>query len=121
MTNKQLVIDRSRWLRGEGASASRLLRPCDGKMCCLGFYLESCGLTPEVMLDEETPFNVREKIEGSGAEWLLNGISHSGSGMALMIANDNMGKTDVSREGYIKQMFEEHGVDVTFVDSVEAP
>lgn len=33
----KLIIDRSRWLRGEGCDASYLLRPADNKMCCLGF------------------------------------------------------------------------------------
>ena len=34
---EKLIIDRSKWLRGEGPSRSYLLRAEDGKMCCLGF------------------------------------------------------------------------------------
>lgn len=37
---KKVVVDRSKWLRGEGALNSFLLRESDGKMCCLGFVLK---------------------------------------------------------------------------------
>ena len=43
----KLVIDRATWLRGEGHEQSYLLRECDGKMCCLGFFALACGLHPE--------------------------------------------------------------------------
>jgi hypothetical protein len=35
----KLTVDRKTWLRGEGDRVSRLLRPSDGQMCCLGFWL----------------------------------------------------------------------------------
>lgn len=51
----KLIIDRSKWLRGEGETASKLLRERDGKMCCLGFYLLSCGLEPDMIQGRGTP------------------------------------------------------------------
>jgi len=42
----KLEIDRTKWLRGEGSDASRLLRPSDGKMCCLGFACLAAGYAP---------------------------------------------------------------------------
>ena len=44
-------IDRKRWLRGEGGRVSSLLRPSDGKMCCMGFYCLVMGLSPEDICD----------------------------------------------------------------------
>lgn len=41
---RKLVIDRRVWLRGEGANESYLLRSRDHKMCCVGIYLEACGV-----------------------------------------------------------------------------
>ena len=35
---KRLVIDRKRWIRGEGFDDSYLYRGDDGKKCCVGFY-----------------------------------------------------------------------------------
>ena len=39
-----LVIDRRRWLRGEGGLVSALYRDSDRKMCCLGFACLASGL-----------------------------------------------------------------------------
>ena len=40
----KLVIDRKVWLRGEGDAVSRLLRPEDQKMCCVGISGKALGL-----------------------------------------------------------------------------
>ena len=32
-----VIVNRETWLRGEGSDKSFLLRPADGKMCCMGF------------------------------------------------------------------------------------
>lgn len=40
-----VVISRRRWLRGEGAATSMLLREDDGKMCCVGFMCKARGYT----------------------------------------------------------------------------
>jgi len=37
-------ISRKKWLKGEGHIKSYLLRPSDGKMCCVGQVAEQCGL-----------------------------------------------------------------------------
>lgn len=41
-----VVIDRSRWLRGEGSNQSYLLRKDDQKMCCVGFLCQALGYEP---------------------------------------------------------------------------
>lgn len=53
----KLIIDRTKWYRGWPTGA-RLLRPEDGKMCCLGFYGLACGLTEEEIRDQGEPKEV---------------------------------------------------------------
>lgn len=52
---QKLVIDRQRWLRGETANKSYLLRLEDCKMCCLGFYCLMLGFTEEEIQNLTTP------------------------------------------------------------------
>lgn len=49
-----VVVKRSKWLRGETFN-SFLFRESDGKMCCLGFLGEACGLSPDDMKNRVTP------------------------------------------------------------------
>ena len=51
----KLIIDRAKWLRGEGADKSYLVRDSDQKMCCLGFYGCSLGIDPSAMNTERSP------------------------------------------------------------------
>ena len=46
----KFVVDRSKWLRGEGFQDSFLLRPADDKQCCIGFLAGACGFTKEHIL-----------------------------------------------------------------------
>lgn len=59
-----VVIDRRRWLRGEGPDASRLLRKTDGKMCCLGFVCEAVGVSAERLVNRGTPRVVVSGVDG---------------------------------------------------------
>lgn len=43
----KVIVDRSRWLRGEGGECSSLQRDCDGKRCCLGFACLAAGATED--------------------------------------------------------------------------
>lgn len=52
---KVLTIDRNMWLRGEGGERSKLLRPSDGKMCCLGFDALARGLSKDDIFDRSGP------------------------------------------------------------------
>lgn len=57
----KLVIDRTRWLRGE--KDSFLLRELDDKMCCLGFYCIARELLEEDIEDKSDPSEVVETIK----------------------------------------------------------
>jgi hypothetical protein len=45
----KFVIDRSKWLRGEGTGDSFLLRPSDGKMCCVGQMCKQLGVSDDIL------------------------------------------------------------------------
>lgn len=103
----EFTISRKTWLSGEGSDDSFLLRSCDNKMCCLGFFLKSLGATDEdivgwpvpsdipavteprapwLLVKKETP---RERVSGTDVSPEII-VSFSSSGMAseLMETND---------------------------------
>lgn len=105
----KLVIDRSKWLRGEGSSKSSLLRTSDGKMCCLGFLGLACGIAPDRLKGNSNPHDVT----GRWPSWLL----HHEVCYSLMNAND-VARVD---EGRIAALFAANGVEVEFVDGPVSP
>lgn len=123
---RELTIDRSRWLRGEGDSRSVLHRPSDGKMCCLGFYLEACGIPRERLTGRSTPGSILTKDQApEEAKWLFQkdddrGSYHSGACIDLMRTNDAT-RSERQREEIIAEEFAFHGVNVTFVDGTPVP
>lgn len=52
------VVDESRWLHGEGMETSYLLRPSDRKQCCVGLYLEACGVPQSYLSFVDSAQNV---------------------------------------------------------------
>ena len=40
-----VIVDRTKWYRGQGYDESKLLRS-EGQMCCVGFACLAAGLTP---------------------------------------------------------------------------
>lgn len=132
----KLVIDRSRWLRGE-KDGGRLLRPTDQKMCCLGFFALACGLSkadiddhgepqepfehnrtlivPDVlkpMVDTET----EEDWDEDGEPTEKTNYSASNLAAKLMAANDDNDRPESDREAEIARLFSTAGVEVAFVD-----
>ncbi|SRR5258706_6565901 len=112
----KLVIERSKWLHGEGHSNSSLLRKRDGKMCCLGFYSLSCGLTQENIMEVPGPrdYTVIKYFNKDETRWLLD---HNDAN-SLMDLNDGdpiLMDAD-SREQAIINIFARHDVEVEFID-----
>ena len=73
---EKLIIDRTKWFRGQEFSESYLRRKEDGKMCCLGFECLLRGLSEAEITEIKMPSNVMaahgiEKFEK------LNGLSNS--------------------------------------------
>lgn len=79
-------LSREVWLRGDELE-SKLYRPRDGKMCCLGVYLEACGFEKVDMADIATPLMMQL---GELPSWLLEGTRDISSKdvTALMRVND---------------------------------
>lgn len=81
------------WLQGEGGLDSRLLRPDDGKRCCLGFYLNACGLNDEALRDQRAPELIATEVSRNAqASWLLTDeySRHSETAVDLMTENDEL-------------------------------
>lgn len=139
---KSFIIDRTNWLRGEGSKASRLLRPTDEKMCCVGIYLKACGVPRDQLLDTAA-VESRRLVSGGlsldsvsdtklaipilpeGASWLRDDFKHcSGptpAASALYSMNDYQASDmpERYREEGIRNLFAKQGVEVTFVDGQE--
>lgn len=110
----KLTIDRFRWLRGEGAAGSRLLRTEDGKMCCLGFHALACGATETDICDVPTP-SARKNLLKEAAPWLYSITRLSFDASELIRINDTDSLTDAQREGLLTEIFARNGVEVEFV------
>jgi hypothetical protein len=121
----ELVIDRSKWLRGEGGTQSYLMRRYDGKMCCLGFYCLACGLTERQIIDIQSPntlmigmnFDRPNLLKDTHGSWLIHTHDTAISKVAadLMDLNDDQRLSEHKREQAITEIFARHDVTVTFV------
>lgn len=124
-TSMKLTIPRFKWLRGEGFQNSRLLRPSDDKMCCLGHFAVSCGVPVPQLSNLNTPPQIGKtlwtKLRRGGA-WLFSsgGIASldypSQDCTKLMRINDDPKMSDQARERELKKIFAQHGVEVKFVN-----
>lgn len=95
-------IDRSRWLRGEGSDDSFLLRPRDGRMCCLGFCALAMGLNEDDIRNVYEPEDV--------GRWPEISASESTRLDQAMRTNDEVEMCDTDRErelkGHLDGMFD---------------
>ena len=118
---KSLKINRTRWLHDEGTGNSFLHREYDRKMCCLGFYLHSCGLKVADISEYKSPQDINGKIP-TDARWLLHISTDSTICGRLMEVNDYIDNDyTLTRESKIKELFKEHDVDVVFTGKYPEP
>lgn len=126
---RKLVIDREKWLRGQGAELSKLLRREDEKMCCVGFYLESCGVPRETLLGNAAAHSPEVAlILPDEAKWLNNGDLYlpnsSPIGRELYAINDRIiilnsltpTMDELERENRVMELFSQQGVEVEFIN-----
>jgi hypothetical protein len=113
---KSFTIDRATWLHGEGSDDSYLLRPADGKMCCLGHYLKAVGIEEEAITSVDTPSNLPVEVLNEIPSWLLheNRIHVSSECQYLMKDNDDTTDSRNEKEANIIAGFKEVGIDVSF-------
>ncbi len=126
---KKITIDRKIWLRGKkmidqtGDSlelASMLNRPFDGRMCCIGIYLNQCGIAKKDLLDKADPAMLTDSGDlPKQAEWLIERdgehitsyIDNSEVAGKLMTENDG-----AAREERIAALFAKHDVEIEFIN-----
>ena len=110
---RKLTIDRKVWFRGS-MFGSRLLRD-DEKMCCLGIYLESCGVKREDLLKKLSPKSLIANIPME-AQWLIERDSNSDLAKYLIEVNDNESFSDQEREHDLILFFAQAEVEVEFTN-----
>ncbi len=119
---KQFTINRATWLRGEGGPTSSLMRPRDGKMCCLGFLGLACGVPAEELqyqghfssMSREArsvlpPGFVDESlVDGGGSSFETAACNY------IILVNDATHLSDADRELYITFQLVALGIEVKF-------
>ena len=116
-----VVVDRAKWLRGEGSNTSYLLRQADGKMCCLGFVCVTAGMTPEQISGLTAPsslVSVRRPIPPAVKRLLDHNTFftvNSAITVSMMITNDAKDMSDAEREAQLQASGLEVGIQFTFV------
>lgn len=109
---KILTINRAKWECGTGGG--KLLRIDTGKMCCLGFFGRSCGISQNALAGKGRPEEVRRS---RWPAWLIHGgnkNSTSDDTEDLIFANDDEDINGKQREKRIAELFAKHGIRVRF-------
>lgn len=110
----KLVIDRQKWIRGEMVKRSFLIRPEDGKSCCLGFLGCAIGISRDNLWGKRMPWDNKD---WEPANWLLQADPQGWLAMHRLTAiNDDQSLTEDKREDKIKQEFAAHDVEVEFIN-----
>ena len=111
-----LVVKRSKWLRGAGPNGdSYLLHPTNRRMCCLGFLARAVGYKPCEIKGTHTPAYVKDPskfpaaiVSGDDDNTLLCDD--------MMDTNDSATLNDTQREYKLTRLFKKADIAITFVD-----
>lgn len=106
----KFIIDRSKWLRGEGYYKSFLLRETDNKMCCLGFACIASGFKEENIKGIKMPLSLIIT-----PDWYKDSKEHAIARDASTI-NDNKYISDSKRESTLKPILKKLDFDVEFIN-----
>lgn len=119
---KELTIVRSLWSRG--ATSSSLLLDANGKRCCIGFLCTALEFSDRRILNHSVVLDLAEdlteaeklmemRIVGKYVDGKLYTIDWINGAYGI---NDASGIDDEERESKLKKLFEDHGVELVFVD-----
>ena len=117
---QKFTVRREDWYRGKGDRESRLMRPEDHKMCCLGFYALANGYKPGEIENRCFPSDLtmgeNEPLPDT-MDWLLDMYPDTEQEYELLIGNinDDPDSSEQERERDLTRMFAKHGVQVEFV------
>jgi len=109
-----MVIERSKWLRGGAGVVSMLLSPKSGRMCCLGFYALACGYGREDIANVVSPMRLKNPLMFSSTIATERGNSDQCN--KLMNVNDEEMLEEPQREQQLTTLFKEINVNVMFID-----
>lgn len=124
---KKVVINRKKWLRGCGTSASSLLDGKTGKMCCLGFWCLQAGIPRKQIKDVSSPADLINKgvSSVSGLSYESKNITGFTCGLTqnnttcikMMQTNDDKYIDDEERERTLKRLAKKNlNVTLEFID-----
>ena len=115
---KTLIIDEKFWNRANKGDETHegMLNNKAGKMCCLGFVGQACGVGKKEMLRKNYPSDLAAGTERVSAEypWLFDGFSYSRDAHNLASINDDHKLTVAEKRKQIKEIFAANGVKVVF-------
>jgi hypothetical protein len=131
-TVHSFVIDERRWLHNEVEELEEyegMLRNEKGKMCCLGFFAQSCGVKPKNMKGLGMPADI-EPLPRKLKELVLEAqppqdddgyeeIVYHPTIQDLADTNDAEGLTLFRRKQRITRLFRDLGVAVTFTNGTK--
>lgn len=120
----KFIIERSKWLRGEGMDDSALMRARDGKCCCLGLIALQCGIEAEEIKGVQSPSGVHHDLWDKFPEPFRPEKRFLDSPLAgdMMPVNDKEFEEDESeysdaqREAELTRLASGHGIELEFVD-----
>ena len=109
----EFTVDRKTWWRGKGGAGSRLMRPEDGKKCCIGFFAHQiCGLKKDEL--EECPYLPTEAQIKLGLH--ADPFSSTIASQSIYRTNDEIDMSDEIREEKLTKLFAQHGYAVRFIN-----
>ncbi len=93
----------------------------DGKMCCLGFFGKSCGVSSKNLLGNSNPYNVPKAKRTKRFTKFCFDEDGEEKGIIdqLVHANDNPGMDLSKRKRKIAGLFRKMGVEVKFINSAK--
>jgi len=113
-TDKVLVIERAKWLRGDKGGS--VLLDADGHMCCLGFDAVARGLKPEQLLDVSAPGSVEDAPDSYIQVMLGEYACQRLCVIDALLHNDDSSLDEADRENLIAEDLKQLGWDrVEFV------
>jgi hypothetical protein len=116
-------VNRKRWLRAkkqkEEIFSSYLYRPCDGKMCCLGFACRAVGMSVKDIHGQLRPGNVGDQLRATSLRGLVNPKTtdnDSRVAQRMMDLNDALpkGMTPTARERKLRELGKKAGIRFVF-------
>lgn len=113
---KKLVIDRSKWLRGESPS---YLLTNDGSMCCLGFWCKSQGIEDDAIIHRGLPTAIspRDLIKAGVTDMEpFLGVNRPWMWDMFASINDDTSINDSERETKLEKLFNNIGYTVEFIN-----